>query len=73
MDHIALLHRREEGSSKISNGELYNLVKTTAPQRVYVNTNPVTQPGVIYESLPLARGTISPLLRVGINRGLQLP
>ena len=62
---------REEGSLKNSNGELSNPVRTTAPQSVYANTNPVTQLGVNNESLPLAGGmggTISPPLRVDINR-----
>ena len=46
------------------------------PQRVYANTNPLTQLGVYNESLPLdggTRGTISPLLGVGINKGQQIP
>ena len=43
---------------------------------MYANTNLLTQPGVYNESLPLAggmRGTISLPLRVGINRGQQIP
>ena len=43
---------------------------------VFANTNPVTQLGVYNEPLPLdggMRGTISPPLRVGINRGPQIP
>ena len=46
-------HRREEVSLKKSNGERPNLVRTTALQRVYAKTNPITQPGVYNESLPL--------------------
>ena len=63
---------REEGSLKNSNGECPNLVRTTTPQRVYANTNLVTQPGVYNEPLPLVGGmrdTISPPLGIGINRG----
>ena len=69
-------HRREKGSSKNSNGERSNHVRTTTPQRVYSNTNLVTRPGVYNEPLPLAggtEGTISPPLGVGINRGQQIP
>ena len=65
-------HRREEGSSKNFNGERSNPVRTMTTQWVYANTNPVTQPGVYNEALPLAGGmggTISPPLGVGINRG----
>ena len=43
---------------------------------MYANTNPVTQPRVYNESVPLAEGTggtISPSLGVGINRGQQIP
>ena len=61
---------------KISNGERPNLVRTTAPQRVYANSKSVTQPGVYNEPLPLVGGTggtISPPLGVGINRGHQIP
>ena len=69
-------HRREEGSLKNYNGERPNLIKTTTPQRVYANNNPITQPGVYNEPLPLAGGTtstISPPLGVGINRDQQIP
>ena len=69
-------HRREKGSSKNSIGERSNPIRTTTPQRVYANTNSITQPGVYNEPLPLARGTggtISPLLGVGINRWQQIP
>ena len=48
---------REEGSLKNSNGERPNPVKTTTPQNVYANTNPVTQPRVSNKPLPLAGGT----------------
>ena len=47
-----------------------------ALQRVFVNTNPVTHLGAYNEPLPLAggtRGTIQSPLRVGINRGQQIP
>ena len=67
---------REEESLKKSNGERSNPVRTTAPQRMYANTNPVTQPRVYNEPLPLVRSigsTISPPLGVGINRGQQIP
>ena len=46
-----------------------------APQRVYSNTNLVTQPRVYNEPLPLVGGTgdtISPPLGRGINRGPQI-
>ena len=49
-------HRREERSLKISNGEHSNPIRTTAPQRVYANTNSVTQPKVYNEPLPFAGG-----------------
>ena len=49
-------HRREEGSSKNFNGERSNPVRTMTTQRVYANTNPVTQPEVYNEALPLAGG-----------------
>ena len=65
-------YRREEGSSKNSNGERSDPIRTMAPQIMYANTNPVTQLGVYNEPLPLAGGTggtISPSLGVGINRG----
>ena len=65
-------HMREEGSSKNSNGECPNPVRTMAPQRVYTNTNTITQPRVYNELLPLVggtRGTISPPLGICINRG----
>ena len=51
-------------------------------QRVYANTNLVTQPRVYNELLPLVGGmkgegglggTISPPLGVGINKGQQIP
>ena len=69
-------HRREEESSKNSNGKCSNPVKTMAPQRVYANTNLVTQPGVYNEPLPLVGdtgGIISPPLGVGIYRRHQIP
>ena len=53
-----------------------NLVRTVAPQRVYANTNPVTQLGVYNKPLPVAGGTggtISPPLGIFINRGQQIP
>ena len=50
-------HRREEGSSTNSNGEHPNPVRTTAPQRVYANTNSVTQPRVYTKPRPLDGGT----------------
>ena len=61
---------------KNSNRGHPNPVRTTTSQRVYANTNPVTQPRVYNEPLPLAggmRGTISLLLRIGTNRGHQIP
>ena len=61
---------------KIFNGERSNPIMTTTHQRVYANTNLVTQPEVYNEPLPLdegTEGTISPPLRVGINKGPQIP
>ena len=69
-------YRREDGTSTNVNGERSNYVRTMAPQRVFVNTNPVTQPEAFNEPLPLAGGmwsTIQPPLEVGINRGQQIP
>ena len=48
-----------------------------APQRLFVNTNMVTQPGAYNEPLPLAGGigeggTIQPPSGVGTNRGQQI-
>ena len=37
-------HRREDGTTTNVNGECSNLVRTMAPQRLFANTNPVTQP-----------------------------
>ena len=36
------------------NGECYNPVRRMASQRVFANTNLVTQPGAYNEALPLA-------------------
>ena len=58
------------------NGERSNPVRTMAPQRVFVNTNPVTQPGAYNEPCRLVGGmtsTIQPTFEVGINRGRQIP
>ena len=69
-------HRREDGTLKNFNGECSNLVITMAPQRVFVNTNPVTHLGAYNEPLPLAGGTggtIQPSLGVVTNRGQQIP
>ena len=52
-----------------------NLVRTMAPQMVFVNTDSVTLPGAYNEPLSLAGGTggsIQPLLGVGINRRQQI-
>ena len=64
------LHRREEGTSTNYNGEHSNPVRPMASQRVYANTNLVTQTRVYNKPLPLTGGTgdtISPPLGVGIN------
>ena len=69
-------HRREDGTSTNVNGECSNLISTIAPQRLFVNTNPVTQSGAYNEPLPLVGGTggtIQPPLGVGTNRGQQIP
>ena len=85
MDHTVILNKLkidiflpigENGTSTNLNGEHSKHVRTRAPQRLYDNTNPVTQPGVYNEPLPLAGGTgctISPPLRVGINKIQQIP
>ena len=63
---------REDETSTNVNGENSNLVRTMAPQRLFVNINTITQPGAYNEPLPLAGGkgaTIQPPLGVGTNRG----
>ena len=49
-------HRRENGSSTNVNGEHSNLVIIVAPQRLFDNTNPITQPRAYNELLPFVRG-----------------
>ena len=49
-------HRRENGTLKNFNRERSNLFITMAPQRVFVNTNPVTHLGAYNEPLPLVGG-----------------
>ena len=69
-------HRRYDGTSTNVNGECSNLVRTMAPQRLFSNTNPITQPRAYNEPLSFAggtRGTIQPPLRVGTNRGQKIP
>ena len=39
-------YRREGGNLENVNGERPNAAKTTAPQRIFAQTNPITQPGV---------------------------
>ena len=66
------LHRRNEGTSVNVNGERNTFVRTMVAQRLFANTNPVTQPKTYNEPLPFARGTggtIQPPLRVGTNKG----
>ena len=67
---------REDGTSTNFNGECFNPVRTMAPQRVFVNSYPITNPRAYNEPLPLAGGTGGtnlPPLGVGINRGQQIP
>ena len=39
-------HRREGGTMENVAGERPNVARTTAPQRVFAQTNPIAQPGV---------------------------
>ena len=69
-------HRREDGTSTNVNGESFNLVIIMAPQRLFANTNSITQPGAYNEPLPFVGGTgdtIQPPLGVGTNRRQQIP
>ena len=59
-NHYLPLHRREDGTSTNVNGERSNFVRTMAPQRLFANTTPVTQPGAYNEPLPFA----------GVKRGV---
>ena len=58
------------------NGERSNLVRTIVHQRLFANTNSITQSRAYNEPLPFTGGmrdTIQPLLRVGTNREQEVP
>ena len=73
-NHYLPPHRREDGTSMNVN-ESSNLVIIMAPQRLFANTNSVTQLGAYNEPLPFTGGTkdtIQPPLGIGTNRRQQI-
>ena len=73
---VIFLPIRGDGTLANVNDERSNFVRTMASQRLFSNTNPITQPGAYNEPLPFVggmRGIIQPPLGVGVNRWQQIP
>ena len=70
------LHRREGGILGNVAGERPNAARTAATQRIFAQTNPITQPGVYEGSFSFnggSGGIMQPPAEVNGNWGQQVP
>ena len=69
-------HRRKGGILENVAGERPNAARTTAPQRIFAQTNPITQPGVYEGGFSFNEGPggiMQPPTGVNGNWGQQVP
>ena len=71
-----LPHMREGGTLKNIAGKRPNAARATTPQRIFAQTNLITQPGAYKEGFSFnggPGGIIQPPVGVNGNRGQQVP